>query len=79
MKDKIIQFHEDHEVKYTLMVEIDGELLAKHTDSYSADNVAGYAWQLDQEVDQYIIGEEVAKAEAIAEAQMEQMIEERSE
>ena len=75
MEEVLNQYHEDHDVKYTLMVEIDGELLAKYESNQSADDVSGYAGLLDNVVAEHIIQDvnEAAeyKAEAEAEAQME--------
>lgn len=75
MEETIVKYHEEHEVVYTLIATVDGEVVAKFTDDQSADGVAGYASLLDEAMEKHIIDEVNSaaeyKAEAEAEAQME--------
>lgn len=70
--DKLIEeYHEKHEVVYELRVIVDDEVLVKHTSGISADDVVGYAWQLDEQVQKAVLEEEEGRLENLAEAQME--------
>ena len=57
--DAIEQYHEDHDVIYTLQVEIDGEVIAKRSDEWSAFNITGFgdADAIDMAAAEYIAAE----------------------
>lgn len=60
--DKLVSdFHENHEVKYTFMAEVDGEVVAKQTSSSSADDVSGFGWLIDERVQKLVLENEEHK------------------
>lgn len=75
MEEAINKFHEEHEVVYTLVATVDGEVIAKFTDDQSADGVAGYAALLDEKMQQHIIDDANGRAEYLAEAEAESQME----
>ena len=75
MEEAIVKYHEEHEVVYTLMATVDGEVIGKFTDDQSADGVAGYASLLDEAMEKHIIDDVNSKAEYAAEAAAEDAME----
>jgi len=75
--DEIVQkYHEKHQVVYTLMVEVDGEVLAKYTSSIDAADVSGDSDNLDEQVQKAAIEEEESRIEYEKEAEAERQMEE---
>lgn len=80
MEEAIQNYHEEHEVVYTLTATVDGEVIGTYTSDQSADDVAGYAGLLDSAMQQHIIADANDRAEYLAEAEAEaQMEAERGE
>lgn len=81
--DLLEEFHENHEVEYQLVAVVDGEVIAKQTSSMSADDVSGFAWTIDREVERHVIDEANDKAEydreAAAEEQLQNELDEKAE
>lgn len=75
MEEAINQFHESHEVVYTLVAVVDGEVVAKFTSDQSADDVASYSALLDEHMQKHIIDDANSRAEYLAEAEAENQIE----
>lgn len=74
--DIVEQYHEKHEVIYTLMAEVDGEIIGKYTSSIDASDVACESENLDDLVRETAISEEEDRIEyekeSAAEAQMQE-------
>ncbi|MGV9002381.1 MAG: hypothetical protein ACOH18_05515 [Candidatus Saccharimonadaceae bacterium] len=75
MDEAIQKFHEEHEVVYTLMAVVDGEVVAKHTSSISADDVSGFATLTDEAMQTHIIDDANGRAEYLAESEAETQME----
>lgn len=75
--DEIVeQYHEKHEVVYTIMVEVDGEVLGKYTSSIDASDVACDSEHVDELVQKAAIEEEEGRVEYEKEAEGERQMEE---
>lgn len=75
MDEAIQKYHEDHEVVYTLMATVDGEVVAKYTSEISADDVSGFATLTDEAMQKHIIDDANARAEYLAESEAEMQME----
>ena len=68
----IENFLEQNEITFELRaINGYGQVLMKFTDHYSADNVSGDAWKIDEYIEKLAIESQESKDEMDAEAQMQ--------
>lgn len=78
--DKVIQeFHEKHEVVYSLVATVDGEVVVNNTSSISADDVAMFAYKTDSAIGNLAVAELEGKADADAAVEADNAVEESRE